>query len=315
MHMENKEGKSEIDNIVSEKTNGINNENTKSIIELVFKTGTVLLGLSYFFGFLIVSINYSKYGIVETEIFRMKYIIIGIWFLMPLVIGIIVYKLSYYVNYIGFSPLTDKIKNKTLHEIIDKLIFPFFALISAIFFGVSSIVKIAPQIHINFDTKMILIILHLAFLMNMAYFFGEKLFNVLIKRYKLIEISGNRIVEKKMIINASILSLLMIMIVALPLYMSMFNKYIYNEIPFGMGGGKYEKVVFIIKEDLKEFVYLQTDENNKTVANYKLILETDDSYIIKGNNDKEKSIEIRKDNIVACIRINDEKSNKDKNRE
>jgi len=85
-------------------------------------------------------------------------------------------------------------------------------------------------------------------------------------------------------------------------YLSYFSKNVYREIPFWVGGGKPEPVKFLLKDGSKdETVPVIRDMSGKTSIPYKLILETDTSYIVLSGIPEEKIIKFNRDEVAGYV--------------
>ena len=86
-------------------------------------------------------------------------------------------------------------------------------------------------------------------------------------------------------------------------YLSYFTFRVYSQIPFWAGGGKAQTIAFLLKVDSKAEVSPVSPDKatqDRSIP-YKLILETDTSYIVLSENPKEKAIKVNRDAVAGFV--------------
>jgi hypothetical protein len=84
-------------------------------------------------------------------------------------------------------------------------------------------------------------------------------------------------------------------------YMSQFSLDVYPNIPFAVGGGKPESVVFLLKHDAVSPPPVVRDKTSDRSIPYSLILETDNAYAVVSQDSNERTIQFNREAVEGYI--------------
>lgn len=249
---------------------------------------TFVLGLLYFLGLIVNLIYFAQYGISTISLLKLQYILAGFWALFPILIVLFVFSWLFHTH-------TSKDYTKTGSYFISMLV-PI-ALLLGLFYYTYSIYH--PSYIVYSETK------NGIYYMN---FIGTLISSIIFIPIYIISFYGT---FKKYNIHQNIKLLSLYVIAGFILfigYLGAFSYTLYENIPIGYGGGKPETVQFIIKDE-KDKTSLPIElasSSNKSIS-YKLLLETDKTYVILPNNNQVKSIELSRDLFAGIIYLSEQK--------
>jgi hypothetical protein len=86
-------------------------------------------------------------------------------------------------------------------------------------------------------------------------------------------------------------------------YTKQFSQNVYAEIPFAVGGGKPESVVFLLKHDstgLNSAPVVRDKMSDRSIP-YNLILETDNSYAVISKDASERAIQFNREAVEGYV--------------
>jgi hypothetical protein len=89
--------------------------------------------------------------------------------------------------------------------------------------------------------------------------------------------------------------------VLIVLYVHSFSVSVYSTIPATLGGGRPQRVVFLIESDIRHTPPLVIDSSGTRSVPYNLLLSTDNSYVIESPAKNEMAIEFKKDSVRGMI--------------
>ena len=88
-------------------------------------------------------------------------------------------------------------------------------------------------------------------------------------------------------------------------YIAWFSVRLYPLIPFSLGGGRPLSVVFVASEKKFPQGILNDGVSERSIP-YKLLLETDKSYVVVSPQQNEESIEIARDSVQGIVVLKDQ---------
>ncbi len=83
-------------------------------------------------------------------------------------------------------------------------------------------------------------------------------------------------------------------------YMKQFSQDVYSKIPFALGGGKPQSVVFLLKQGAESPPVVRDKAGNKSIP-YSLILETDNAYAVVSQDSNEQAIQFNREAVEGYI--------------
>lgn len=245
---------------------------------------TFVLGLLYFFGLIVNLIYFAQYGISTISLLKLQYILAGFWALFPILLVLFIFSWFTYIS---------RTYNKNTIVYFVVLLGPIFLILILIIY---LFLIHPPSYTVNSYTKNgIADTIFLGILISSIIFIPTEMIKSyeVLKKYKSIEI-----------IAVQSLSIFILFVG----YLGSFSYTLYENIPIGYGGGKPEIIQFIIKDE-KDKTSLPIElasSSNKSIP-YKLLLETDKTYVILPNNSQTKSIELNRDLFAGIIYLSEEK--------
>lgn len=256
------------------------------------------LALAYVCGFLVVTLHLSEYGIYSISIFRGQYLAAGVLSFGPLYLAYFVVAV-FHIQFKKFSlsnlPSSGWPKVNEFCRMLGQVVWSLLSIyvfLTAFIGGVISIFV---------PTFRGLSLTHwriLSWLIVQSVVFGV----ILQKIWQ--EATRLRFDELQHDFRKGILLILRLTLrfVILLGYLSYFTQRVYPEIPFWIGGGKPESVVFLLKGGTGERTAPLTKDvsGNRSIA-YKLILETDTSYIVLSEISKERAIKFNRDEVAGYV--------------
>jgi hypothetical protein len=252
------------------------------LIESLSKFFAVLLGILYLLGFLVVAIHLSRYGVSSFSVLQLQYLVAGIWLIGPPLI------------YLSLTFTGRRFEKRAAPEVVGQFNWRRFA-VSSLLAGIPSTLFLL----------LLALIPHVA--EGMTWGISGRLFLF----YVGMVVSGQMFWMSEKLeasqetpwLNRSHVApfYLAWFVIIVTLYAVWFSVRICPLIPFSLGGGKSLTIVFIEGEKkMPDEITRATRLLNRSIP-YKLLVSTDNSYIVVSQSPKEKSLEIRRDAVAGII--------------
>ncbi len=267
------------------------------------QTSAVVLGALYLFGFFVVSLYLANFGIHTVSLLRVQYLAAGFFSLGPLVLIYFLASLFHMgfdklfrgplrigsfpsstwprVRWVCFSLL------RILWEITVALVVGSFILVAVVSIFVPNIVS--------------------AFWSNLKFVSDVVRTSVLpvlgllwIFRAKTLLDEQERKSKLRMLLEFGLPTTLSLWFFLA--YMNFFANEIYPKIPFAIGGGKPQSIVFLLKSHSDAAPPpIKPDESLLRSIPYELILQTDTSFVVLSHDQNEKAIELSRDAVQGIV--------------
>jgi len=263
------------------------------------KAAVWILGFVYLCGFVVVSIHLSEYGIYSFALFRGQYIAAGLLGLCPLYVTYVVAAL-FNTEFEDFS-FAD-LPTSWWPRVGEICLLAGIALMNVFLIAVASNALVDLAVSVFVPTTRNVLWLHKGVLLWLM--LQSALLVVLVMltwrravAFGALDLREN--IRKNSMHGLRIAFCLLIFAV----YMSSFSRRLYPEIPMWLGGGEPQSVVFLLKTDAKgQAAPLSRDKSDESRSIvYKLILETDTSYVVLGGLPQEKSITFNRDAVAGYV--------------
>jgi hypothetical protein len=281
------------------------NEHTERTVsqrfELLTKVGAAGIAFLYLCGFLVVSVHLSEFGVYSVELLRGQYLAAGVLSLTPLCLTYFVVALLHTsLSGFRFGPLPGSGWLRAKYVLVLTFgvlweIFKVFAVSSPLVDGFASI--FVPGVHDILWSHWRVI----------SWLTIQSMFLVwcAIKMQWLASRSDNG--ETHGIKRTFPLAFLgAVSVFTFFAYMSYFANRLYSEIPFAIGGGKPQTVLFLMKQnhDGAPAPVVQGQSGERSIP-YKLILETDTTYSVLSEVETENAIQFNHDAVNGYVILKD----------
>lgn len=253
-------------------------------LENISQTFLSLSATSYVLGIVIVNLYYGKYGFSSLSLFKVNYIIAGVWSLIVLAffLFIIYTSLSYYKQSVNTQTKPLKRAGIIIFSIIEIIIFGSIGYYIAIILGFSMSIKWAwipitgiIGLYITFDNIRVFI---------------------------------NQMWKKDSDYTTNMLTGVLI----LTTYFVLFSHYLYETIPITLGGGKPQLVILSVQTNIKEqlyedgfpllTIYKDSSETNVSITNVSdtllLLLARENNIVFISKKMPAKTFEIANEHII-----------------
>jgi len=267
------------------------------------KTITFILGAVYVLGFLVVTFYLSQFGVTINNWLQIQYLLAGFWCLIPLIVFVLALAftgLELVAPWIKYS--LDVPKRTRNYRFITGSIEGVAVLIASFIF-ITEIISWLATKHYNMSWSSALITLKLFGLLLAAVILMVFGFVNLCKLDEVATRNKDRIDRQISILSLNLLFAAAGIYIFL-IYIWFFSITIYAVIPGEYGGGKPETVAFILSKGQGQNYPIKADASGYKSIPYKLLLQTDNYYIVEGPSKQEKNIEISKDLVNAMIVLN-----------
>ncbi|MFZ5981618.1 MAG: hypothetical protein ACOYVF_13400 [Candidatus Zixiibacteriota bacterium] len=245
----------------------------------LLKIGGVFTAIIYVIGYIVVTLNLSKYGVSTFEILRLQYLMAGFWYVYPFFITLVMcYIIIPGIKYLDY--VWKEISNFIKWLVILLILFLLVAIGSAYGFVMEGI---------NFQAHLHLYIMPFCFMIVIVITGRIKKFFLPRKR--------NILIEDNVMKWLLVASLFIIPIS----YLVFFADQIYPNIPSNIGGGKLINVSITTTKNLNlENIAIQR-EDKSFIVNCKLLLETSDRIILLPYDSSNTAISINKECIATMV--------------
>jgi hypothetical protein len=292
-----------------------------SMVDLA-RIGVAIVGLLYALGFLVVTYHLSQFGVAAVAWLRPQYLLAGIWCLLPVLLfagGLAFAGLQFTEPWIRFSMVVPR-KTRIYRHVIGAIqgcgaLFAAFVFIStAISFAIGPAFdgryKWGPSSIITLKLAM------LSFATAISVGFA------IVTLSKLVRVGGVPTAQPTVIPPESshetgLVSMRLDRSVALIsfgtlwafaslafilLYVYSFSVSVYSAIPPTMGGGRPQRVVFLIESGgIQQTAPLVVDSSGTRSVPYNLLLTTESSYVVESPAKSEMAIEFKRDSVRGMI--------------
>jgi hypothetical protein len=275
-------------------------ENTISKdFEFLTRVGAASLAFLYLCGFLVVSIHLSSYGVYSIALLRGQYLVAGVLSLGPLCLTVLIFArlhTSFEGFPVGLLHASGWSGTKQIFRLVFALLWEaitIFALCSFMIDGFASIFMpnvrdILPSHWRVFSWITAQSMLFIFFLMRTW------------------QVSRGRSTHDSQGIRKTfqLAFLAACSILFFLVYLSYFARRLYSEIPFTIGGGKPQTVVFLTKQNDKQFTLLAEQSSGRSIP-YELLLETDLAYTVLSDVATENAIQVNREAVAGYVILKD----------
>jgi hypothetical protein len=255
---------------------------------LFAQLATVTLSVLYLFGFSIVSLYLAGYGIHSVALLRIQYIAAGFFSLGPILLVFLagsLFRLGRY-DFLAWSGV------RPAFLILCRLLMVFVT--ASLATG-----GIASPFLAQRDLKQVFW-LHLGlFLKLIAYAMLPMLGTLWMLRTGQ---ASSKHDTRPPSVSFSVASSVTFSLFFFLAYMNFFARQIYGGIPFSVGGGAPQPVVFLLKGDSNgSALPLIADQSGRKSVPYQLVLETEKSYAVLSNSSSEAAIVFNRDGVQGYV--------------
>lgn len=231
-------------------------------LELASKAIITLVGLCYAIGLVVRNIHLSRYGYYTVGLLELNYIMAGVWALLPMFLGVLLLNLLSFLFFIDdeAKPHLRRGKKAKLTG-YDIFVNVFVSVLLAAGFLLVSHRYLALPLSWGLVGTTLLGILALYFLAATAYFSVSP--------------SGFNFSTRLLFATCGI--------ILLGLYLSLFARRHYNDIPSGVGGGRPELVRLVPAEEAKPYLVtlgLRLDGTGNVTEPTQMILATENELVL-----------------------------------
>ncbi|HWR83603.1 MAG TPA: hypothetical protein VN285_09885 [Candidatus Deferrimicrobium sp.] len=284
-----------------------------SKIEPITKIGLVLVGVFYASGYFVMMLHLSTYGVMPTSALRFRYIVAGVWFLLPLVGGQLLLKSLVLRFWPYFKRLLKVPRSEFGSSVAGVVTLLTGAIVGGVFIGLLAIMlNIANPFEESFlNVSFFLAVYQILGVGAFVSFCWGKLWDygrdLTVKQPEILapEVGFTWNTRHRKVVGLytkGIISAALILF-AISLYASSFVEHVFRVLPYGMGGGKVERVSLVFTNRLAPDTALPLDSSRLATIPVDLVEITDDSYIVASDSSSVKSFEIPRLLVVACIRL------------
>jgi hypothetical protein len=268
--------------------------------EFLTKVGAASLAFLYLCGFLVVSVHLSSYGVYSIALLRAQYLAAGVLSLGPLCLTFLIFA-RIHTSLEGFPSILLSGAEPSGKRHIFRLAFALlweaitiFALCSFMIDGFASV--FVPNVR-DILLSYWRIFAWITVQSMLFIFFFMRTWQVARSR-NMHDSQGNRKTFQLAFLGAG--SVLFFF-----LYLSSFARRLYSDIPFAIGGGKPQTIVFLTKQNDKQSTLLREQSTGKSVP-YKLLLETDLTYTVLSDVATENAIQVNRETVAGYVILKDQ---------
>ena len=255
----------------------------RSLFDWISKLLGVSVGVVYLVGFLVVARHLSKYGVSSFALFRIQYLVAGVWVIAPIVVMALFQRAG---QRFTIRALEERRKGERT-PLLRRLI-------------VASIVSIPGALAIGAAAGFVGDIQEFSF--SLAVWFLA-FYISLVSTADLLWVSWN--VPKGMVqrwwANRDALPFYGTLLISILLvYVLLFAVRVYPLIPYSLGGGKPLTVVFLMGE--KETAdFLVRDSSSHRSVPYKQLAATERTFVVLPSDPNQRSIEFNRDTVLGVV--------------
>jgi len=273
----------------------------KLTLSKLSEASAFVIGGTYLLGVFVVLRHLSTFGVSSVSLFRLQYIIAGTWALLPMM-AILAILQAYNVKLEMTKPLTKNALSNIRRAAVRAAAVSFFTeflaiavvflLVLAFFwFGLSADFESAMNAIVD---RRALILLGFALLIGWAWWAAKE---CLRRAASWQQESDSRRARLYRVFSLYCLTLCLIFGC---LYILYFTKEIYPRIPYSLGGGEALQVSFLFREGSKP-PYLLADMTGSRSVPYKLLVATENAFVVQSPNKDELSLEIRREAVEGMV--------------
>jgi len=282
----------------------MNDESQRTItqkFELVTKIGAAGLAFLYLCGLIVVMVHLSRYGVYSIALFRGQYLAAGVLSLGPLCLTFFIFA-RLHTSFEGFPFALPAVSGLSGSKRLFRLILGMLLEATTIFAICSFLIDRFASIFVPNVGDILLShwrVFSWITLQSMWVAYCVLRLWQVVSSSNARDPYGNR--KTFQIAFLAVLCLLFFF-----LYLGYFARHLYSEIPFAIGGGKPQTVIFLTKQnrDGETFPVASGQPNNRSIP-CKLILETDSTYAVLSENTSENAIQFNRDAVTGYIILKD----------
>lgn len=230
----------------------------KETMELIGKSLLALTGFCYLLGLIVTNINLSRYGYFSLSLLQLNYVFAGFWTLLPCFLGVPLGMLAV-VIFAGYEEVVSRLttgekKWMTMTLMLGSMTASFM------------LIKLCA----------LLLGLHFSWWWLLAAFFGVAILNLLRLSIVLSFVAGVSLIR--------LLTFYFLTCFISIIYLSLFARFIYRDIPAGMGGGRPAQVRLVVEKDAVPYIYaagVGIGADQITSEPVDMILAAGDEYVVK----------------------------------
>src|SRR6267143_1484566 len=273
-------------------------------IDLVVKATAIALSVLYIFGYFVVSLRLAEFGIHSVALLRIQYLAAGFFSLGPL---FLIYLLSalarsgfekLFVGESRLGPLPASTWPRIRSVCVALLrigweLLQILVIAGMVIDGIASI--FVPDVHENLLWRHPWIFIRLvrdSALTVLGVLWVPRAISLLKKEERGLNFKTASQIGLPLVFSA-------FFVLA---YTKQFSHDVYPEIPFAIGGGKPESVVFLLKRTTGlDSPPVVRDKTKDRSIPYKLILETDNSYAVISQGSDERAIQFNREAVDGYV--------------
>jgi hypothetical protein len=266
------------------------------------KIGAATVATLYAIGFLVVTFHLSQFGVAPVTWLRPQYLLAGIWCLLPPVLlagGLAFTVLSFAEPWIRDPTAREAVpRTRRIYRHTTGTIMGILSLVAVfIFISVAMSFAFGPPFHLDFKWRPgAVITLKFAALLVMAAVNGWYAVGCFSTASK----HSTRLDRWLALVSVGVMGTLGFLAFTV-MYVHSFSVSIYSFIPSAFGGGRPQRVVFLVDSNAAQTASVITDSSGTRSVPYNLLLTTDSSYVVESPAKNEMAIEFRQDSVRGMI--------------
>lgn len=259
-----------------------NGESKSTFIASTVKIGAAIVGIIYTLGFLVVSLHLSQFNIVPFTLFRIQYLVSGLWLLFPLAaIAVPFFWIAAaFEHRFSLTALSARSIWKVILRILVRFAMSLF--VAAGWLGILVAVfnisnpKLVERWFSGVDVEFLLGYIGVVFLFSLGIFVLTLFAWLLLHKIKLSTITENL---SDLVWGGAVTSFTIVIFFS---YVGHFANEFYPRIPASIGGGAPVTVQFVLKnsEGAIDATILAAQEGRFISNSYDLILQTNEVYVV-----------------------------------
>jgi len=267
------------------------------------KLVTFAAGGLYVLGFIVVTFYLAQFSITPSNWLQAEYLLAGFWCLVPIFIFILAIIFIAFVVTAEWMRYSMDVPRRTLIYRYTIATIYIITIAAATLVYVSQLIAWLYNIKFSYFGVDSIIALKVFGVVALAIAIG--LFGIInLTRYSEIRAKYADRVDRQIAILGLHILFVAGSIYLFFVYIWYFSTTIYSVIPSEYGGGKPETVVFVLRSPALIKPELQMGQSQDMTVPYKLLLQTEDSYIVKGLNKSVNNIQIQKNTVVSMLVLN-----------
>ncbi len=277
-------------------------------IDLVVKATAIVLSALYILGYLVVSLHLAEFGIHSVALLRIQYLTAGVFSLGPLFLIYLLSSLArsgfekLFVGELRLGPFPTSSRQRIRWTCIALLrigwgLLQILIVAGVVIDGMASI--FVPGVHEDLLWRHPWIFMRLvrdSALTVLGTLWVRREMNFLNKEER--GLNFKTATQVGLPLAFSVFFFLA--------YTKQFSQNVYPEIPFAIGGGKPESVVFLLKHDksLGSAPVVRDKMSDRSIP-YSLILETDNSYAVISKDGGERAVQFNREAVEGYVVMRD----------